>query len=343
MTTEREGLTYRHLVKKFFLDYCSENEQTLIINETGVPKSTLSQALQNDRPFGLRTHRKLVGWLEDTARNLHERGLPLELEGLELPLTKAFLASLDIVDEEEDTECKSVSEAMVEDVEAGASAAAEDVDADVAVAGDEEAAGGEREALLVPPGVSILQPGMRDRPQALWLKATSFENAATTSDLARVFDITLANSSDLDNQPFAGWLGPLLPEGSVLDEDTLDRIDDLIRQWQTISATLETLKRRSWLHSREAPRYCTQLILETEEILIGKFWMTHPDNEFDWDPFQRDHEIDWRAKKIRELERYELPSAYLVFAFGIVMVGNAVRSAVSAPAGWFGSRGRRRR
>ena len=340
MTADPLELTYGRRVKKFVLDHCSENGQTLIITEAGVPKSTLSQALQNDRSFGSRTHGNIVRWLEDTARDLHVRGLPLELDGLEMPLTKDFLASLDIVEEEEDTDRESVSEAVVE---AGASGAAEDVDADVAVAGDEEAAGGEREALLVPPGVSILQPGMRDRPQALWLKATSFENAATTSDLARVFDITLANSSDLDNQPFAGWLGPLLPEGSVLDEDTLDRIDDLIRQWQTISATLETLKRRSWLHSREAPRYCTQLILETEEILIGKFWMTHPDNEFDWDPFQRDHEIDWRAKKIRELERYELPSAYLVFAFGIVMVGNAVRSAVSAPAGWFGSRGRRRR
>ena len=343
MTTEREGLTYRHLVKKFFLDYCSENEQTLIINETGVPKSTLSQALQNDRPFGLRTHRKLVGWLEDTARNLHERGLPLELEGLELPLTKAFLASLDIVDEEEDTECKSVSEAMVEDVEAGASAAAEDVDADVAVAGDEEAAGGEREALLVPPGVSILQPGMRDKPQELWLKAASFQNAATTSDLARVFDVTLAHASDSDYRPFAGWHGPLLPEDSVPDEDTLDRIDGLIRQWQEFSATLETLNRRSWLHSREAPRYYTRRLLETEAILIGQYWMTHPDSEFAWEAFQRHEELDWRAKKIRELERYELPSPYLIIAFGIVMVGNAVRSAVLAPAGWFGSRGRRRR
>ena len=343
MTADPLELTYGRRVKKFVLDHCSENGQTLIITEVGVPKSTLSQALQNDRPFGSRTHGNIVRWLEDTARDLHVRGLPLELDGLELPLTKAFLASLGIVEEEEDTDRESVSEAVVEDVEAGASATAEDVDADVAVAGDEEAAGGEREALLVPPGVSILQPGMRDKPQEFWLKAASFENAATTSDLARVFDVTLAHASDSDYRPFAGWLGPLLPEGSVPDEDTLDRIDDLIRQWQEFSATLETLNQRSWLHSREALRYCTRGKLETEVILIGKFWMTHPDNKFDWDPFQRDHELDWRAKKIRELERYEFPSPYLVLAFGIVMVGNAVRFAVSAPAGWFGSRGRRRR
>ena len=339
MTADPLELTYGRRVKKFVLDHCSENGQTLIITEVGVPKSTLSQALQNDRPFGSRTHGNIVRWLEDTARDLHVRGLPLELDGLELPLTKDFLASLGIVEEEEDTDRESVSEAVVEDVEAGASAAA----ADAADAGTEETDGGEDEALLVPPGVSILQPGMRDKPQELWLKATSFENAATRSDLARVFDVTLAHASDSDYRPFAGWHGPPLPEDSVLDEDTLDRINDRIRQWQEFSATLETLNRRSWLHSREAPRYYTRRLLETEAILIGQYWMTHPDSEFAWEAFQRHEELDWRAKNIRELERYELPSPYLVIAFGIVMVGNAVRSAVSAPAGWFGSRGRRRR
>ena len=63
-----------------------------LARESGVHASTIIRGLERDSGFSTRTHERLVAWIEGVARECHDEGMPLEIEGIELPLSGEFLA-----------------------------------------------------------------------------------------------------------------------------------------------------------------------------------------------------------------------------------------------------------
>ena len=343
MATDSDGVSYGEQVKQFAEKYCKIYNQKQLSDATGVPPNTLSKAMsQGNRPFGRITHNRIVGWLQSTATELHSRGLPLEIDGIPLPLEPSFLATLGISSEPVAEERNRASAAVV----AGGSGATDaprtsgypDLEAAAAISVDSTSADEESAEVLVPSGISLQRLG----PQALelWNMPGMFEDDIVSADLKRTFAVSLGNLPDAGDR-LNGWLQPVSP-GEAADGDTIDRINLLIREWLKHAQALEICEEVPRFADHEAFRFIARRMFEFEVILIEDFEMTHPDSQTPWDRFQRHAELQQRYSRIEELQDVEYPSFLEVVLLGVIKVSKGLWWLLSVPTAWVFNRIRRR-
>ena len=343
MTTDSDGMSYGEQVKLFAEKYCETHNQKLLSNATGVPPNTLSTAMGNKgRPFGRITHNRIVEWLQSTATDLHSRGLPLEIDGIPLPLEPSFLATLGI---SSGPAGEKQGQASAAEVRVGnrardgppASGYA-DSEAAAAVSGESVSAEEGSAEVLVPSGIALQRLG--SQALELWNMPGMFEDDIVSTDLKRTFAVSLGNLPDAGDR-LNGWLQPVSP-GEAADGDTIDRINLLIREWLKHAQALEICEKVPRFADHEAFRFIARRMFEFEVILIEDFEMTHPDSQTPWDRFQRHAELQQRYSRIKELQDVEYPSFLEVVLLGVIKVSKGLWWLLSVPTAWVFNRIRRR-
>ena len=90
---DSEDTAYNRKLWRFVKDYCDKFTMTEFANMSKIPINTLSRNLDidddakdRDRVFARPTFLRVTAWVEKLAAELHPRGLPLELDGVALPL-----------------------------------------------------------------------------------------------------------------------------------------------------------------------------------------------------------------------------------------------------------------
>ena len=343
MATDSDGMSYGEQVKLFAEKYCETHNQIQLSNATGVPPNTLSRAMGNKgRPFGRITHNRVVEWLQSTATDLYSRGLPLEIDGIPLPLEPSFLATLGISSEPAAEERNRANAAVVT-IGSGATGGPRtsgyaDSEAAAAISVERASVDEESAKVLVPSGISLQRLG----PQALelWNMPGMFEDDIVSADLKRTFAVSLGNLPDAGDR-LNGWLQPVSP-GEAADEDAIDRITLLIREWLKHAQALEICEEVPRFADHEAVRFIARRKLGLEVILIEDFQMTHPNAETPWDRFQKYSELQWRYSRIEELLDVEYPSFPEGAILVVIKVSKGLWWLLSVPTAWVFNRIRRR-
>ena len=346
MATDSDGMSYGEQVKQFAEKYCKTHTQKQLSEATGVPPNTLSKAMsQGKRPFGRITHNRIVGWLQSTARDLHSRGLPLMIDDIPLPLESSFLATLGI---SSGPAAEEQGRARAAEMPVGSSATDApptsgygDSEAVAAVSGESVSAEEGSAEVLVPSGISLLRLEPDDQALELWNMPGMFEDDIVSADLKRTFAVSMGNLSDA-RERLNGWLQPVSP-GEAADEETIDRIALLIREWLKHAQALEICEEVPRFVEHEAFRFTARRKLELEVILIEDFEMTHPNSETPWDRFQKHSELQQRYSRIEELQDVEYPSFLEVVLLGVVKLWKALWWLLSVPTAWVFNRIRLRR
>ena len=344
MTTESEDMDYNRRLWKFVKIYCDRYSIKSFSDITEIKINTLSRNLKvdgDDDDFGGTfagpTFNNVAKWAREFEAERLAQGLPVELDGFELPQRPGFQQG-------EETDNSAPEEAQNEAVSTGSSGDAGEIPSpdDPRTEANEEASGdksGTDDGLtdgteaVIPEGVSITRPELRDNPGELWNRPAFFGEDPLSADLERTFVITRLTAADLKGA-YAGWLGPSLPEGVTFTTKMHDEIVRLTRNWQRhanayeISAEVENLKRHY------AFRYIWRGKLELEVVMLGEFWMTPPDAGIPWQELQRRREIEWRVEQIAELKDVEYPSFQEILLFGTIRIGKAVFAGVSKAAAW---------
>ena len=86
------NIEYKLRVLRFVEKLTEIKSARWLARESGVSISSISRGMQREGGFPTRTHERLVAWIEGVAHECIDEGLPLEIEGIELPLSEKFLA-----------------------------------------------------------------------------------------------------------------------------------------------------------------------------------------------------------------------------------------------------------
>ena len=301
MTSDSNDKSHKERVQHFAQGYCERHNQKSFCEETGIPETTISQTLYRKGGFGPKTHRRVVQWIEKTAADLHERGLPLALDGVELPLEPKFVKSLGLsADQEDEPQAETPSGEEVEaihSVEYPSEESPED--------GHDHHGAGETQ-VIVPQGVSVTLPELRGEAAELWNRAELFGDDYVSEDLEKIFAISRM-AMPAPDVPHAGWTGPHPPDDVAfqLDEGMHVRLEELLEHWQRHASAYEITKDVPRFAEHYAFLYIRRRMLEIEVQLINDFWLTHPESETPWQDRQRSRELEWRYELIPQLHRVE--------------------------------------
>ena len=343
MTKDSEDLDYNRELWIFAKTYCHRYTIKTFADLTSIPINTLSRNLNVDEDnadlkgtFAGPTFNKVARWAREFEEEKLAEGLPVELDGFELPqrpgVQRGERKSNGASEEAQDDSASADVPADAGEIpsadlrtEAGGDSYADENGADDGIADGTE--------IVIPAGVSITRPELRGRALELWSKPAFFSEDLTSDDLERTFGITLLAAADTKDI-YAGWLGPSLPEGVTLTEEMHDEIARLARDWLRYAYAYEICEKVENLKRHYAFGYILRGKLELEVLLIGEYWMTPPDDEIPWQELQRRREIGWRVERIAELKDVEYPSFQELLVFGTIRIGKAVFAAVSKAAVW---------
>ena len=338
MASSKDGMSYRERVQLFAQQFCEKYDQKTFSIETGVPESTISQTLNQPGGFGSKTHRTVVHWIESVAADLFERGMPLKLDDLELSLRPEFLDKLRLSTATSEDE-KSQRAAAMSDEASASEASIPQVNADEeAPANDGDKTGTEgaiQNGVTVPAGVSILRSELRGRTFEMWDRSELFADDLVSSDLERVFAVSLSTPSDMDD-PFLSWIGPSPPEDLefILDEQMYEELVNLLRHWQQYAFAYQICKGIPRFANHFAFLYIRRRMLEIEAVLIEDFWMTHPDAEIPWQDFQRLRELEWRYEEIPQLQSVEYHTNLEILVLATIKIGKFTFAIIAKPVAW---------
>ena len=329
MRSDPNHESYNRGVQLFVQQYCEKHDQRQFHLETGVPESTISQSLYKENGFGPRNHRKIVNWIERVATELHKRELPLELDGVELPLEPEFLKKLGLCAETTEETRSETAPGEEEEIPTGESPSEEPPE------DGHDNDGADETQVIVPQGVSITLPELRGKAAELWNRADLFGNDQVSEDLEKVFAISpvaVAGTGDAK----AAWIGPSPPEDLdfQLDEQMHDRLADLIEHWQRHAFAYEITKDVPRFAEHFAFLYIRRRMLEIEVVLIEDFWLTHPEAEIPWQDFQRQRELEWRYELIPQLQRVEYHTNLEILVAATILVSKAMFVTPLRGAAW---------
>ena len=319
MAFDASGESYRRRVQLFAQNYCERHGQRTFHVETGVPESTISQSLYKENGFGPGNHRKIVRWIEKVATELHEQGMPLQLDYIDLPLESDVLRRLGVhADAAEGT--RGEIAATEGEIPGTGEVSSEESLGDVL---DDK--GSDETKVVVPQGVSITLPELRGKAAELWNRPYLFGDDLVSEDLERVFAISLSTTAGSDDAK-AGWTGPNPPEDLdfQLDEQMHARLDELLEQWQRHAFAYEIIKDVPRFSGHYTFLYIRRRMLEIEVVLIEDFWLTHPESEIPWQNIQRHRELEWRHEVIQKLHRVEYQTNLEILMIVAIWVGKTL-------------------
>lgn len=343
MTKNSEDLDYNRQLWKFAKAYCHRYTIKTFADLTSIPINTLSRNLNVEKDnanlegtFAGATFNKVARWARELEEEKLAEGLPVELNGFELPQRPGGQRG--------ERKSNGASEEAQDDRASadGPADAGEIPSADLRTEAGEDSYGDENGAddgiadgteIVIPAGVSITRPELRGRALELWSKPAFFSEDLTSDDLERTFGITLLAAADTKDI-YAGWRGPSLPEGVTLTEEMHDEIARLVQDWLRYAYAYEICDKVENLKRQYAFGYILRGKLELEVLLIREYWMTPPDDESSRRKLRRDREIEWRVERIAELKDIEYPSFQELLVFGTIRIGRAVFGAVSKAAAW---------
>ena len=88
--------SYERDVQKFALDLCATwKSRQKLADLIGINRRTLADSLSRRDGMTYNSHRAMVRWMDKTAKELHAEDLPLEVEGIPIPISEDLRRHLD--------------------------------------------------------------------------------------------------------------------------------------------------------------------------------------------------------------------------------------------------------
>ena len=306
-------MSYAIDVQNFAKEYSELHLQVTFSNKFDIPPSTLNTGLNREGGFASKTHAKIVRKLESIAADLHEQGLPLEADGVAIPLRQEYLQAL--TGEAQTT--PSVESLAVEDEEwtvEGTDSPAAGREPVISRAGDsdnwETSVQGidpddsATDHIVVPDGASVLDPALwRDGPPMN--DARYYEPHLVKEDLRRAFgpSVAAANTEGTDVDALHGWKGPPPSDDPTRTEPPSFHEDilRLVGEWRQYDLASQVAQEAGSLADDRVLVYAELQRSRRELLLIAEYYMTPPRHEISLDDFGRDDEMELLKARILHL------------------------------------------
>ena len=297
-------MTYETEVQSFAGEYAEIYTQKILAKKLDMSPTTLHNNLRRDGGFAPRSHAKVVRYLERVATELHARNLPLKLDGVPIPLRKAFLASLigeapAASPDNEETPEETNSRTSMDPPMAGERNEEANVD-DSAREKDADSDG--KAPIIVPDGASVLDP-------ALWESGPPMEKAGyyaprlVEEDLRQTFE-GFKRQGPLDgDDALHGWKGPSPPDDATgpESESFQEDIARIIDEWLHYVDVLKVSREAGSGTGDRVYVYASLQRCRRELLLISDFYMTPPNLEVELDDFERQQEVEKLKPEILRL------------------------------------------
>ena len=297
-------MTYEIEVQAFANQYAELHTQKILAKKLDVSPTTLHNNMKRHAGFAPKTHATFVRYLERIATELHGQGLPLELDGVPIPLRDSFLPTLigKVPTAHKDDEHAPPQEAnrasVVPPIEGG------QVEASHANNSAQEGDGiGEDNApIVVADGVSVLDP-------AIWKSGPPMDTAGyydprlVEDDLRQTFEVSNRELLFGGDDALHGWKGPSAsddatrPASASFEED----IVRLAAEWRHYVDAVEVAREAGAGVGDRVYVYASLQRCRREILLIGDHYMTPPSRQVDLDDFERQQEVQRLRAEMQEI------------------------------------------